>query len=362
MLKYPFGVVFLVFFFSSRAQLKPGFDAEEYIGLFSLTPEGSMMPDRAEKRHIDSIYKFKYQSPEVGFNNQWSYYVRNDQVGIITIRGTVGNKESWLANFYAAMIPAMGTLQISDTTKFGYKLSRDTNANVHVGWTVGMAFLAPDIVRMVNDQYAKGIRSFLIFGHSQGGAIAYLLTSYLYYLKEGNSIPHDIQFKTYCSAAPKPGNMNYAYDFEFLTRNGWAFTIINAYDWVPESPYTVQRMQDMNSVNPLIHTKDGLKKTKWYMRLIGNKFYNKVNRKTTDVQKMYTNLFGNRLYNVSVKKSLKGFQKPTYAPSSNFMRAGTPIVLMPDNDYKKRFSDTTANYFIHHSFQAYYFLIKKYYK
>lgn len=362
MFKYSLVIVFLVFFLSSQGQLKPGFDAEEYIGLFSLTPEGSIVPDSAEKRHIDSIYKFIYQSSEVGFNNQWSYYVRNDQVGIITIRGTVGNKESWLANFYAAMIPAMGTLQLSDTTKFSYKLSRDTNANVHVGWTVGMAFLAPDIVRMVNDQYAKGIRSFLVFGHSQGGAIAFLLTSYLYYLKEENSIPHDIQFKTYCSAAPKPGNMNYAYDFEFLTRNGWAYTIINAYDWVPESPYTVQRMQDMNSVNPLIHTKDGLRKAKWYMRLIGNKFYNKVNRKTTNVQKMYTNLFGNRLYNISVKKSLKGFQKPTYAPSSNFMRAGSPIVLMPDNDYKKRFADTTTNYFIHHSFQAYYFLIKKYYK
>ncbi|MCH5596778.1 hypothetical protein MKP09_01985 [Niabella ginsengisoli] len=54
--------------------------------------------------------------------------------------------------------------------------------------------------------------------------------------------------------------MYYAYDYENITRDGWGFTIVNRKDWVPESPYTIQRIQDMNEPNPLIKTKQLLKK------------------------------------------------------------------------------------------------------
>jgi predicted esterase len=50
-----------------------------------------------------------------------------------------------------------------------------------------------------------------IMGHSQGGAIAYLLTAHLLSLQKENKIPSEIVFKTYCSAAPKPGNLHFAY-------------------------------------------------------------------------------------------------------------------------------------------------------
>ncbi|HPN72156.1 MAG TPA: hypothetical protein PLZ32_21680, partial [Saprospiraceae bacterium] len=74
----------------------------------------------------------------------------------------------------------------------------------------------------IDSLYKTGTKEFLIMGHSQGGAIAYLMTSYLYNLQQLGQLPIDIKFKTYCSAAPKPGNLYYAYEYEAMTQGGWA--------------------------------------------------------------------------------------------------------------------------------------------
>jgi len=348
----------------AQPQLKPGFDAEEYLALLSLNFYGNSIADSNVRKTQKDVYTKLYTSPEVGLKNQWSLYLREDNVAAITVRGTVASPVSWSANFYAAMIAAQGTLQLNDTTRFSYKLAADKQAYVHVGWTVALASMAPDIVAKIKDLYGKGVRHFYLSGHSQGGAITYLLRSYLYYLQQDGTLPNDIVFKTYCSAAPKPGNMFYAYDYEFINRGGWAFTVVNRSDWVPESPYTIQRLQDMNDLNPLIHTKSLLKKQSLLVRIVGGALYNKLYRKPRKAQEVYTHYLGKVLYKKSINKELKDFKEPEYVASVNYMRAGTPIVLMPDEEYHQIFKEKGSefkDYFVHHQFDAYYLLIKKQY-
>ena len=58
-----------------------------------------------------------------------------------------------------------------------------------------------------------------------------------------------LNIKTYCSAAPKPGNLFYAYDFEHITEGGWAFNVVNSADWVPELPSTTQTVITSYSIH-----------------------------------------------------------------------------------------------------------------
>jgi len=348
-----FGLLVCIYFPLQAQQLKPGFDPKEYHDLLSLPERG----DSAMGVHPDN-YQLLYTSPEVGFYNRWFLWKRNDGVVVINIRGTIGKTESWLANFYAAMIPATGSLQLTDSTIFDYKLAKDSIAPyVHVGWTVALGFMAPDIVAHIKEQYKAGAREFIVMGHSQGGAIAFLTRSYLEYLP---GMPKDIKYKTYCSAAPKPGNLFYAYDFDFITRDGWGFRVVNAADWVPETPLSLQRVTDFNTVNPFIDIPGTLKKQKFFVRLYGNMVYNKLTRATNRSVRRYRKYLGNFVYKLS-KKQLPQLRQPAYVYSNNYMTAGSPVILMPDEEYNKLYPFDGKNVFIHHMPAHYLFLLKKYY-
>jgi len=349
-------ILLLVLFFSvivsAQTKLQPGFNGKEYAELLSL----SYFTHDAQ-----DYYHLEYRSPEVGLLNQWTFYLRNDNVAAIDIRGTVNKTVSWMENFYAAMIPATGSLQLNDSTTFNYQLSADSKAMVHTGWTIGLACLAPDIEKKVNDYYQqKHVKEFFLFGHSQGGAITFLLRSYLEYEKQKGNIPADIVFKTYCSAAPKPGNTYYAYDYDFITRNGWGFTVVNAADWVPETPSSIQTENDFNPTNPFILVPDIVKKQKWIVRVAVKKIYKKMNKPTQKAQKKFQKYLGRSVYK-QVRKTLPQLKEPEYAKGNNYIRAGVPVILMPDEEYRKKFPESNEKYFIHHSFDAYYMLIKKYY-
>jgi len=348
---------------NSQAQhiIQPGFDPQEYITLLSLGFFGSSMPDSNLRKNYNEPYQKIYTSPEVGLKNKWWLYQRNDKVGAIFIRGTIGDNVSWAANFYAGMIPAKGSLQLNDSTTFPYQLATDEKANVHAGWTVALASMAPDMVAKIKDLYNQGVKDFYIVGHSQGGVIAFLTRSYFHYLQQNGELPKDILFKTYCSAAPKPGNMYYAYDFEFITKGGWAYTIVNAADWVPESPYTIQRIQDMNPLNPLVNAKQLLKKQKFPLRFVGGIIYNKANRKPRKAQELYTKYLGEKVYKLAIKKAMPQLKQPQYVESVNYMRAGSPVILLPDEAYRQRFPDNGKDFFLHHHFAPYYFLLKRQY-
>lgn len=348
--------------FTARGQhLQPGFDGKEYLDMLSI----------AFQRYDSSIinpripppadYSIAYQSPESGLRNRWNMWYRNDHAAaVISIRGTVGALASWLENFYAAMIPATGSLQLNDSTVFKYQLAADDRAAVHTGWVVGLASFAPDIVAHIKQAYRQGIREFIIAGHSQGGALAILTRSYLYYLTQNGQLPADIVFKTYGSAAPKTGNTYYAYDFDFITRGGWAFTIVNAADWVPETPFSVQQVSDFNAVNPFTDISKALKRQPWIVRMVLKCKYNKIKRSLHKSQRRLAKDLGSGVYK-QIKKFLPQLKEPAYMPENNYQRLGACIVLQPDAAYYKLFPDSTDNIFQHHSFGAYRRLAAQYY-
>ena len=335
-------------------RLKAGFDPNEYGELLGLPQNG----DTAAHEKVPAGYTLLYTSPEVGFYNRWLLWQREDGVAVIQIRGTIGKTESWLANFYAAMIPAQGTLQLNDSTQFTYKLAADTaKAYVHVGWTAALGFMAADIVAHIKERYAAGTRNIIVMGHSQGGAIAFLTRSYLEYCDE---LPKDIVYKTYCSAAPKPGNLFYAYDFDYLTRNGWGFRVVNSEDWVPETPLSLQTVKDFNEANPFINLKGALKKQKFFVRLYGNSVYNKLTRTTYRSVKRFRKYLGGFVYKLS-SKHLPEFKQPDYVFSNNYMTAGAPVILLADEAYHRKFPFDGKNIFVHHHPGAYRFLLEKIY-
>jgi len=339
---------------------KQGFDAAEYEDLlrinFMIGKDTSLNNFTMGRQHT---YRFRHRSRELGLKNLFEIWLRDDNTAVLSIRGTVPHASSWLENFYSAMVPASGTIKISPDTVFNYKLSEDPKAAVHAGWAVGLAHMAPFMTAELSGLITSGkVSNLIVVGHSQGGALAFLASSYLYYLSADKKLPSKINIKTYCSAAPKPGNLYYAYDFDHIMRNGMAFTVVNAADWVPESPATEQTFGDINPVNPFYNAHTLLGKQKWPANWYLNSVYKKLKKSPNKSMRRYEKYFGHKIFTL-VHENLPGLQEPDYAGTFNYMRAGIPIVLMPDSAYYKKYPNDQSNVFIHHMLEPYLHLLKK---
>ena len=340
--------------------LKPGFDALEYEGTLrrSCYQVDAQFRGNTPK---EKQYLRAFRGKEVGLHNRWDLWLNRDTtIMIVNLRGTTSDMDSWLENFYSAMIPATGMLKLNDSTIFNYKLAADPKAMVHVGWTIGMASLAPEIVTKIKEYYGKGVRQLIVEGHSQGGALSCLMTSYLRYQQKDGLLPADLVIKTYASAAPKPGNLYYAYDYDFITRGGWAFTVVNTADWVPETPVSIQTVTDFNKLNPFANTSAQLKGQKWVVRKALGYVYKRLIKTPRKAQRTYEKYVGRMTYK-QVKKYMPGLEQPRYCKGANYMRAGQQIILSADEDYYKRFPDEGDNIFRHHIFEPYYYLVEKLY-
>ncbi len=342
---------------SQNGKLPPGFNPAEYADLLWLAFYGisDSLKDQALFKLNSGEYERIFRSAEVGLYNRCEIYLRSDSVVILSLRGTVNKTESWLENFYAGMISATGSLQLSEGYKFDYKLADRPDAMVHTGWTIGTGFLVKEYLPVLEQLLSRGLRDIIVTGHSQGGALSFLNTSFIhYYFKQ--KYP-DLRLKTYASAAPKPGNLFYAYDFEHLTGNGYAYRVVNTDDWVPESPVSVQGLSDFNPVNPLAGAPATIKKQKWPDRVVMKHVYNKMQKGSAKAAGRYQKYLGEGVGKL-VKKSLPGFVPPAYSNGSNYMTAGAPIILRPDEAYKKQFPDDSKNVFVHHMYAPYFFLLK----
>ena len=360
-----FKLLFLLTIFSSaffnntyaQSALKPGFIGEEYRELISLTSrhlDSNIILEYSKKLLPYPKAKRVYRSEVVALENKWDFWVKKPGIGIISLRGTTPSKNSWLENFYAAMIPAIGEITINNGHKFKYKLATDSSAYIHAGWLLGMASMADDIVKHINEAYNQGIKDFIIIGHSQGGALALLLRSYLEYLPEG--LPRGIRIKTYASAAPKVGNLKYAYDFDFITKGGWAFRVINSEDWVPQMPFSVQQVADLNKINPFSDVKEITKTMPFGARTYVRSSYNKMVRRAGKTQKTYTKYLGSQAYKMC-KEVMPELEKPEFKNSFDYVACGTPIILMPTNSYYSYYvKNAKQSVFIHHMYYAYYYL------
>lgn len=335
--------------------LKPGFDPKEYADMLAICFLTADTPWTNKVVPPDDS-KLIYRAKESGLHNRWDLWTYHGKVAVICIRGTVGNKESWMENFHAGMIPAIGNFHLNDSTNFKYRFARDSNAYVHVGWTLAVASMGADIVAKIKDCYKQGIHEYIITGHSQGGAISFLLRSYLEYIDDP-AFPKDIIIKTYSSAAPKPGNLYYAYDYDFITRNGWGFRIVNTRDWVPEAPFSLQTTRDFNNPNPFQYVKKSLRKQSIPVRIVLGYMYGRLDNSSKRASRRMQRVLGKRLYGM-VKKTLPEYKLPTLVQSHNYSPAGVPIILAPTADYDSRFPFDGKNVFVHHAYDPYRYLLE----
>ncbi|KAB7732659.1 META domain-containing protein [Rudanella paleaurantiibacter] len=343
---------------TARAQsLQPGFDPAEYIELMKVS---ARFGDSTYVASYPAPQRFKpvYRSPIVGLDNRWDLWTDNAQTAVISLRGTTANSTSWLANFYAAMVPAKGDLQISDTETFAYNLAENPKAAVHVGWLVATAFLSKDILPKLDSSYQKGVRNILVMGHSQGGAIAYLLTAHLYNLQKSGRLPADMRLKTYCSAGPKPGNLYFAYEYEAMTQGGWGFNVVNSADWVPEVPLSIQTLNDFNVTNPFSGAPDVIKKQKLLNRIVLKHVYNNLTKPALKAQRNYQKYLGT-IASKTVRKNLNGYVAPEYYNSNHYVRTGQTIVLRADSAYFVKYPESKEKIFAHHFHPPYLFLTER---
>jgi hypothetical protein len=334
-----------------------GFDAAEYADALWLAFYGfsDSLKDQPLATLRKGVYERKFRSQEVGLFNQGEIYLRSDSVIVLSLRGTVNKPESWLENFYAGMVPGAGSIQLSEDNMFDYKFAERKDAMVHAGWTVGTGFLVKEYLPVLESLLARGLRNVIVTGHSQGGALSFLNTSFIYYYCK-EKYP-GLKLKTYASAAPKPGNLYYAYDFEHITGIGFGYRIVNTEDWVPESPISVQGLSDLNSVNPFEGAPAAIKKQKWPDRVVMKHVFNKMRKGSDKAARRYQKYLGEGVDKL-VKKSLPGFTPPVYGKGCNYTTAGAPVILSPKADYHKQFVADGRNVFVHHMYAPYIFLVK----
>ncbi|MCD8540625.1 MAG: hypothetical protein LRY55_13325 [Leadbetterella sp.] len=131
--------------------------------------------------------------------------------------------------------------------------------------------------------------------------------------------------------------------------------MINTADWVPEMPVSIQTLNDFNTVNPFINAKGLIKKQKFPNNLVLKRVYNQLNKPTRKAQKKYEKYLG-QMASRLIQKNLTGFTPPLYYSSNYYVRTGTTIVLLPDENYFKVFPNDATKLFCHHLLEQYLFL------
>ncbi len=344
--------------------LKPGFDKAEYIETLKINHKAHIPVDKWHENVAvpdPQEFQFVYRSPVVAFDNIWDLWVHKEKpVALIAVQGSVQTEASFLANLYAAMIPAKGELQLDNDFLFTYKLANHSNAAVQVGWFVAMAYLSKTIGPKIDSCYQAGIKDFILTGHSQGAGITFMLNAYLGNLKLDGKLPEDIQFKTYCSAGPKPGNLFFAYDYEKMTEGEWAYNVVNTVDWVPDVPFSVQTIDDFTAVNPFRGAKLLIRKQKFPANIALKRVYNQLSKPSKKAQKNYERYLG-KMVSKAVGKQIPNFNTPAYYKSNYYVRTGNTIILYPDEEYFELYSNEidNSNIWQHHLPKQYLFLAEK---
>lgn len=352
-------------FLTTTAQtntLKPGFDKEEYqqlVYMHALLYDTTMTRQGTYRVPRPTGFDSLYTSAVMGLDNRWALWKSKSSIGVINLRGTTLNPVGWLENFYAAMVPASGSLHITKDYTFNYHLADNPKAAVHIGWLVGTAYLARDIMPKIDSLYKTGVKQFLIMGHSQGGALSFLMTAHLYSLQKQGKLPKDIRFKTYASAAPKVGNTYFAYEYEHSVDGGWGYNVVNTADWVPEVPFSVQTIKDFNNTNPFKNIEGVIKKQKLIARIGMRHAYKGLRKPSEKAQHNYEKYLGGYAGKI-VSKNLPEYNAPAYYKSSNYVRTGPTIVLLADDAYYQKFKDSDEQVFVHHSLQSYLHLLDQY--
>lgn len=227
--------ILIVFSLYSFAQIENGYNKAEVRDMIRLCNSFTFLElYDSDTDIIPPQYKKEYSSGIYGMDNKYQIYIK-DKTAIINLRGSTDQKISWLENIYFAMIPAQGVINVSGD-KFNYCFATNPSAAVHAGYALGIAYMHNDIVYHINALNKDGIYSFIITGHSQGGALANMLRAYLENLP-ADQISKKNKYKTYAFAPPMVGNKVFAneYNNRYCINNS-SFNIINPADPVPDLP------------------------------------------------------------------------------------------------------------------------------
>jgi len=350
---------------SASAQvLQPGFQPDEFAEILKINAQLSDIPENLKFIPAPAYSKKVYDSEVVGLKNKWQLWLSHNNVAVITLRGSTLDLESWLANFFAAQIPAQGTLHISTDRIWDYKLATHPQAAVHAGYVFSTLFLLQDIIPVIDSFYKVGIRDFIVTGHSQGGGLTYMVSASLLQLQKQGQLPSDIRFKVYTSASPKPGNLYFAYDYENLVGAGWSHHIVSMEDWVPQTPFTVQTIEDLPTVNPLVLYNKLLDQQSFIKRIFINRIYKRITDPSIKSVERYQKYLG-EIISKQIQKHYPEFIIPEFAHSNEYVRTGHQVVLAPqDSAYYKEFDihQDTTKFMLHHSTVAYYYLLAQQYR
>lgn len=338
--------------------LKPGFDPQECEDIFKLN--FAFLDTTANNPFTGFLdgYSMYHRSPAVGLDNSSDIWLRKDSSVVIMLRGTTAKMESIFADFYCAMMPAVGTIKLSNQRTFEYRLATDKRAAVHAGFLIGFAYLADNLQPKINELYMNGYRKFIIGGHSQGGALCYFFSAWLMQLRLAGTY-RDIMIKTYASAAPKVGNMYFAYDYDNANLSEWSFSIINSEDPVPEMPFTTQQIDvDMNEPNPILNLMKRFDDLPFFKRIFLKSAFNKMKKRSKKSSDAYQKYLGKYVGNF-IYKSLPGLELSPSLPTTYFVRPGVPITLSANQAYRDYYKDGPK--YFHHGVDPYRFLLRQYY-
>ncbi|MCI0919812.1 lipase family protein [Sphingobacterium rhinopitheci] len=358
---FRFTVLFIFFFTTVIANgqyLSAGFDKKELEELVSINTTYSESKANKDLMPKPKYSKLVYQSPVLGLDNKWELWIKDQHIAIIGIRGSIMSTDSWLANLFAVQIPAKGQLTIAEDFVFNYKLAESPKAAVHAGYVFSTAFLVRDILPKIDSLYKIGIKDIIVTGHSQGGGLSYILAANLLWQQKDGLLPQDIRFKIYTTASPKPGNLYFAYDYDRVALDGWSYHVVNTEDWVPQTPFTVQTVDDLPTVNPVSFIQESIKKQSLFKRIFFKSIYNKIIKPPFKVVDVYQQFLGDYIGN-KIKLDYPSFQLPPFSPSSEYVRVGRQILLYPDTGYNTKYNaaENPKNFMLHHTNNAYYYLL-----
>ncbi len=301
------------------AELPQGFHKEEardmlaicnsftFIDLYNSDAE--ILPPGYEKRYTSGVF---------GMDNKFQIFQKGN-VAVINLRGSTDKKISWLENTYSSMIPATGVIKASGEN-FAYCFAQDTNAAVHAGYALGIAYLANDILFHIKLLNKEDIYHIIITGHSQGGALTNMLRAYLANLPEGIISKRNV-FKSYSFAAPMVGNKEFAAEYNLLLcsdhRN---INIVNIADPMPKFPLSYNEDLLSDNLKNLIFNGESfdIKRTisESFIQLFEKdiiRYMNKLGTSTTS----------------QITKDLGPIEMPEYVQDINYCKLDEQIEINP---------------------------------
>ena len=249
-------IILIVFSFKGNSQFYSQEDINEAKDMAAICNSFTFLNlYNSDDEIIPEGYKKTFTSGMFGMDNKYQIY-RAKNKAVINVRGSTAKTISWMENIYSAMIPAEGEIVMQDRT-FKYTFSDDDKAGVHAGYTLGVAFLAEDIIHHIKSLNYDGIYDLTITGHSQGGALAILLRAYFEHLPNG-VISEKNRFRTYAFANPKVGNKEFVNSYISKCKKGTNYSIVNVKDVIPKMPISTNYDKEVSttaSISKLIFDK-----------------------------------------------------------------------------------------------------------